>query len=68
MIQVPDTVIARLNELAKGEPEHFIFADRKVHIIGDANLTGVDTSGNQEPPQTQVLDDIEVTIHIEVNP
>ena len=58
MIQVPDTVIARLNELAKGEPEHFIFADRKVHIIGDANLTGVDTSGNQEPPQTQVLDDI----------
>ena len=58
MIQVPDTVIARLNELAKGEPEHSIFIDQNIHIIGDANLTGVDTSGNQEPPQTQVLDDI----------
>ena len=47
-IPMPDTVIARVNDLAKGEPEHFIFTDRKCRIIGYAELTGVDTSGYQE--------------------
>ena len=28
----------------------------------------MDTSGNQEPPQTQLIDDTEVTPHIEVTP
>ena len=47
-IPMPDTAIARVNELAKGEPGHFIFTDRKGHIIVDVELTGVETSGNQE--------------------
>ena len=42
-----DTFIDRVNELAKGEPEHFICTDQKCRIIGDAELTGLDTSGNQ---------------------
>ena len=44
-----DTVMARVNELAKVEPEHLIFADRKGQFIGDAKIIGVYTSGNQEP-------------------
>ena len=44
---IPDTVIALVNELSKGEPEHFIFTDLKVRIIGDSDITGVDTSGNR---------------------
>ena len=58
MIPIPETFIPRVNELAKGEPEHFIFIDWKDFIIEDSELTGVDTSGNQELPQTQLLDDI----------
>ena len=45
-ILMPDTVIARINELTIGDPEQFIFTDRKGRIIVDENLTGVDTSGN----------------------
>ena len=48
-IPMPYTVISQVNELAKGEPEHFIFTDRKGRIIEDAELTGVDKSGNQDP-------------------
>ena len=58
---MPDTVISRVNKPEKGEPENFIFTDQKGRIIGDANITGVDTSGNQEPQQTQLPDDIEET-------
>ena len=32
-IPIPDTVISRVNDLAKGEPEHFICIDHKVRII-----------------------------------
>ena len=46
-IPMPYTVIARVNELAKGEPETFMFTDRKGRIIGDAEITGVDTIVNQ---------------------
>ena len=44
----------------------FVFTHQKGRIIGDAKLTGVDTSVNQEPPQTQLLENIEVTTHIGV--
>ena len=53
---------------SKGEPEQIIFIDRKVRIIGDAKLTRVDTSGNQEPQKTRIPDDIEVNTDIEVTP
>ena len=65
---MPDTVISRVNELAKGEPYNFIFIDRKCRIIGYSDITVLDTSVNQEPPQTQLLDDIEVTPYIYVTP
>ena len=64
VIPTPDTVIPRVNELEKREPDHFIFTDRKGRIIGDAELTGVETGGNQEPPQTQLTNEIEVISHI----
>ena len=57
---MPDTVIARINELAEGGPYYFIFIDRKGYIIVDSDITGVDTSGNQEQKQTQLTKDIEV--------
>ena len=63
-IPMPETVISRVNELAKGEPYNFIFIDRKCRIIGYSDITVLDTSLNQEPPQTQLLDDIEVTPYI----
>ena len=48
VIPMPDTIIARVNELTKGEPEQFVFIDRKGRIIGDAELTGLGRSGNEE--------------------
>ena len=63
-IPIPDTIIARVNEIEKGEPETFIFTDCKVRIIGDSELTGVDTSVNQEPQKNQLPNDIEVTPYI----
>ena len=74
-IPMTDTIIARLNELEKGEPENCIFTDRKGRIIGDAKITGADTSGNKEPQQTQLPKYIEVTpleaipnIDLNINP
>ena len=68
MVPIPDTVVSRVNDLEKGEPEHFIFTYQKGRLIVDAELTGMETSGNQEPPQTQILYDIEVTTHLELTP
>ena len=44
------------------------FTDRKGHIIGNSKLTRVNTNENQEPQQTQLPDDIEVTPYIDVTP
>jgi hypothetical protein len=40
-LPMPDTVITRLETLAKGQPEQLIFTDRKGRAIGNAELTGV---------------------------
>ena len=50
---MPDTVTVRVNDLEKGEPGHFILKESKRCIIGDADITGVETSGNKEPQQIQ---------------
>ena len=46
-IPMSDTVIYRVNDLEKGYPEHFVLTNQKGRIIGDSDITGVDTSGNQ---------------------
>ena len=41
-IPMPDTVIARVNELGKDQPEQFAFTDRNGQLIGDVKIPGVD--------------------------
>jgi hypothetical protein len=41
-IPMPDTVIARVNELAKNQPEQLMFTDRHGRPIGDVKIPGVD--------------------------
>ena len=38
----PNTGIARVNHLSKGEPKELVFKDRKGHVIGDVELPGVE--------------------------
>ena len=50
-IPIPDTVIARVNELSWNEPDRFIFIDRRDRPIGDINTIredrdSVDNNGN----------------------
>jgi hypothetical protein len=39
---MPDTVISRVNELGKDQPEHLAFTDRQGRTLGDVEITGVD--------------------------
>ena len=55
---MPDTVIARVNFLAKDEPEQFVFTDRNGRPIGDIELPGVDADDNQ--PDAFQPDDAEI--------
>jgi hypothetical protein len=48
-IPMPDTVIARVNQLSKDEPEQFVFTDHNGRVIGDIELPGVDGDGNHTP-------------------
>ena len=48
-LPMPDTVIARVNLLGKGQPEQLTFLDRKGHPIGDVELTGVGDDNGVEP-------------------
>ena len=41
-IPMPDTFIARVNELDCNEPHQFIFTYRRGSPIGDIDITGVD--------------------------
>ena len=42
VIPMPDTVIARVNELGKDQPEQMVFTDRHGRLIGDVEIPGVD--------------------------
>ena len=50
---MPDTVIARVNELGCGQAEELTFIDRKNRPVGDVPLPGVDSitgvDGDQNP-------------------
>jgi hypothetical protein len=50
-IPMPETVILRVNQLGKDEPEQFVFTDRNGRLIGDIELTGVDGDENEIPQQ-----------------
>jgi hypothetical protein len=68
-IPMPNTVIARVNKLAKDEPEQFVFADRSSRLIGHVELPGVDGDEN-ETPQDLEIDHASVVeeIHLKVAP
>ena len=83
VIPMPDTVIARVNELANDQPEQFTFTDKHGRIIGDADniddFPGVDFDDDDDhipgvPPagyneQMPAVDDVEPTgVDIEVEP
>ena len=55
-IPMPDTVIHRVEALAKGEPELLTFTDRKGRPVGEVELTGVD--GNETPSQNLIQESI----------
>ena len=59
-LPMPDTVIARVNEIGKGEPEQLTFTDRKGRPIGDVELTGVDSG---EAPQSDVIQNDDPTVY-----
>jgi hypothetical protein len=48
LIPTPDTVIHRVNELGRGQPEELVFFDRKGRPIGDVEITGVDEHSSEE--------------------
>ena len=53
-LPMPDTVIDRVNELGKDQPELLTFKDRKGRVIGDVEIPGVDgdfTNENAIDPQ-----------------
>ena len=54
-IQMPDTVIARVNVLGKDQPEQFVFTDRNGRPIGDIERPGVDADADQ-PDEHQTAD------------
>ena len=55
-IPMPDTVIDRVEALAKGEPEMLTFTDRKGRQIGEVEITGVD--GTETPSQNLIQESI----------
>ena len=57
VLPMPATVIARVEALAKGQPEDHVFADRKGRIIGDVEIPGVD-GGQQAPLNDSDMDDL----------
>ena len=59
-LPMPDSVIARVNELGKDQPELLTFTDRQGRPIGDVDLTGV--AGEEEPqPVVDESDDTDIT-------
>ena len=61
-IPMSDTVIDRVNKLGHDQPELLVFTDRKGHLIGDVELTGVDRDEDEDqdedPPNA--FDDADV--------
>ena len=48
-LPMPDIVIKRIEEMAKGQPEDLIFTDRKGRLIADNEIPGVDGDEIEDP-------------------
>ena len=56
-LPMPDSVIARVNKLAKDQPEDLIFTNKKGELIGDVEVTGVDGELEQVTPQIETIEE-----------
>jgi len=59
-IPMPDTVIARVNELGKGQPQQLVFTDRHGRLIGDVQIAGVDGDDTSLVDELEPDDDPEI--------
>ena len=55
-----ETVIDRVNQLGAGQPEQFVFTDRKGRHIGDVELTGV-AGDSAEDPVVEARNDLDTS-------
>ncbi len=53
-IPMPDTVIDRVNELGKDQPEYFVFTNRKGRRIGDVEIPGVEGAEIEAPQEIEL--------------
>ena len=50
IIPITDTVVNRVNEIGKEQPELFVFTNRKGQLIGDVEIPGVDEIPESHDP------------------
>jgi len=62
LIPMPDTVIQRVNLIAKDQPEQLMFTDRSGRQIGDVEIPGVDSGTTSSAPQTAIDDEEEEVV------
>jgi hypothetical protein len=48
VIPMPDVVINRVNELVKDQPSLMTFTDRHGRLIGDIEISGVDSTKDED--------------------
>ena len=54
---MPDTVVRRVSQLAKGQPELLSFKDHKGRLIGnEVELPGVDGAVPQDPLEVEAVE------------
>ena len=58
-METPDAVIARVNELGKGQPSLAVFKDRKGRVIGDYESAGVMEAKDEAPKQVRFHDPVD---------
>ena len=54
-LPMPDIVIKRIEEMAKGQPEDLIFTDRKGRLIADDEIPGVDGDETEDPQNNEPI-------------
>ena len=66
-IPMPDTVITRVNELGRDQPEQLVFADRRGRLIGDVQqIPGVEPVeiAGVEPDEANIVDMPELDVEL----
>jgi hypothetical protein len=64
-IPMPDTVIARVNELGSDQPKQLIFTDRHGRLIGDVETPGVDFEDDDDDVEFPGVEPVDVG-HVEL--